>query len=102
MELDAVQFVLINRLCIEDVDIDEPEFVVFIQGEGMAVEEFVASLISTRLVALNGKTLELLTTECACAILPDGRRIAAENNTGRLKRWLDAYHKARRAAPAPA
>jgi hypothetical protein len=44
--------------------------------------------LETRLVGLSGNKLQLITEECQPAILPTGEYIAAENNSGRLTRWL--------------
>ena len=33
----------------------------------------------------------LLTEQASCVILPDGRFVVAENNSGRLLRWLNRY-----------
>lgn len=89
-ELTPEQFVIVNQLCQEEaIDITDPELRAYIRDEGLDFDEFIASLIKTRLVARNGNALELTTVECCCMILPDGRYIAAENNTGRLTRWVN-------------
>ena len=91
-ELTKEQFIVINLLCHgEKVDTTEQNFLSFVTDSGLTAEEFVEALIKTCLVARNGKELELTTVECACVILPDGRNIAAENNTGRLTRWVSRY-----------
>lgn len=55
---------------------------------------FWGALLDTGLVAgsSDGSELVLITRNCQTAILPDGRYVAAENNTGRLTRWIrDRY-----------
>jgi hypothetical protein len=32
--------------------------------------------------------LELITKQCECVIMPTGEYLAADNNSGRLSRWL--------------
>lgn len=94
-ELDLIQYAVVQRLCKHDVDIYDADFLQFLAAERRDVDEFVSSLIATTLVARNGSKLQLTTIQCDCVILPDGRRIAAENNTGRLTRWLEHYSKKR-------
>ncbi|WNK01073.1 hypothetical protein L2D14_06520 [Thalassospiraceae bacterium LMO-JJ14] len=95
-ELTKEQFVVINLLCQgETVDTSKKDFLSFVSGSGLTADEFINTLIETRLVARKGKELELTTVECLCVILPDGRSIAAENNTGRLSRWIDRYMQQR-------
>lgn len=96
VELDAAQFVIMNQLCREDIDADDPDFRSFVTGEGLDAEAFIHGLIATTLVARKGRILTLTTEECACVLLPDGRRIAGENNTGRLTRWTNRYMEERR------
>jgi hypothetical protein len=67
---------------------DDVEFVALAAEAGMSPENFVQSLIDTRLLARAGNELELITEGLVVALLPDGRIVAAENNTGRLSRWL--------------
>lgn len=91
-ELTAEQYVIMNRLCLgETIDVRDTELHSYITDAGLDFDNFVDSLIETRLVARNGNELELTTVECACMILPDGRYIAAENNTGRLTRWVRRF-----------
>lgn len=91
VELDATQFVIMNELCREDIDADDPDFLSFIASEGLDAEAFIDRQIATTLVARNERLLTLTTEECACVLLPDGRRIAGENNTGRLTRWMSRF-----------
>ena len=37
---------------------------------------------------MNGNVLELLTEGCVVSGLPDGQFVAADDNTGRLTRWI--------------
>ncbi len=88
--LDDPQFVIINRLCNgSEENIDDLDFIKFIESKGWNRKEFVQSLLDTSLVALDGNTLVLITEKCECVILPDGKFVAGENNSGRLTRWVD-------------
>lgn len=87
--LNNAQFVIVNELCNgDDVNIDDPELKQFVEKEVCTIDDFIDGLIETRLVAREGNTLRLATTGCSCMILPDGRYVAAENNSGRLTRWV--------------
>jgi hypothetical protein len=94
--LDGTQFVIVNRLCHDDIDSDDPEFRSFVERNGFDPEGFSDGLVATTLVARNGRILTLTTAQCACVLLPDGRRIAGENNTGRLTRWVERFMERRR------
>jgi hypothetical protein len=48
-------------------------------------------LLVTGLVAMADDEMELITDRCRTAVLPDGRLIAGEDNTGRLTRWIARY-----------
>lgn len=87
--LNSKQFTVMNRLCIGELeDIGDQEFISFIEKDRENFNLFVKSLLSTGLVGLNGRKLQLITKACQCVILPNGKFAAAENNSGRLSRWL--------------
>ncbi|MFI5137603.1 MAG: DUF6602 domain-containing protein [Sphingobacteriales bacterium] len=90
--IDQKQFVIIEELgskgkinIVEDVDL-----AVFVtEDEAYAsLQEFIDKLIATGLVYLNGQILRLLTDQCQCVFLPDGRVVAGENKSGRLTNWV--------------
>jgi len=90
--LTIEQFVIINQLCDGAIiDTSQQDFISFLTVAKQSVDEFISNIVATGLVARNREKLELTTTECKCAILPDGRYIAAEDNTGRLTRWVEKY-----------
>lgn len=96
-ELTPEQFVIINELCKNGtVDLTASELREFIVNAGLDFDDFVDTLIETRLVARNRSSLELTTVQCVCMILPDGRYIAADNNTGRLTRWVNRFMQLRK------
>ena len=90
--VDTTQFTIFRHLCDRgDIDITEPNFASFINEEGYTIESLIESLIQTHMVALDGNMLRLITYDCTCAILPDGRFVVADNNTGRLTRWINKF-----------
>lgn len=87
--VDSKQFVIFESLCREDcVDTTDPGFVKFVESDGVAVNDFIEGLRKTGLVALDGNRLRLTTVELQCAIFPDGGFAVAENNTGRMTRYM--------------
>lgn len=91
VEIDLDQNVVISILCNEDQSVTDPEFLDFLRGKGHDPEAFIDALCRTTLVARDGDMLQLTTSQCQVVALPDGRFVAANNNTGRLTRWLDKY-----------
>jgi hypothetical protein len=49
-------------------------------------------LLASRLVAMDGSRMELITEHCKVLALPDGRFAAEDDNTGRLTRWARAEY----------
>lgn len=87
--VSSTQFVIFNRLCNEaEESIDDKSLKEYIEKEGEDFDQFIESLTSTGLIALKDDKLELTTYECQCVILPDGRFVVADNNSGRLTRWV--------------
>jgi hypothetical protein len=90
--LSAQEFAVITRLCDGAViRIDDPGLLEFLAEENVDPRDFQERLLGTGLVAMAGTSIELITDRCRTAILPDGRFIAGEDNSGRLTRWLDRY-----------
>ncbi|MEO3756506.1 DUF6602 domain-containing protein [Streptomyces sp. B6B3] len=91
--LSNLQWVVINGLCQgKTVRFDDGSLISFLRAQGVEdLDRFWSELIETRLVAQSsdGCQLVLIATDCATAFLADGRIVAAENNTGRLFRWLN-------------
>lgn len=89
--LDLNQFTIISKLCSGiDEDITNPQYITWLTNQGIDSSDFLDSLLNTGLLALDGSFLRLTTECCQCAILPTGEYIAAENNTGRLFRWIES------------
>lgn len=86
--LNTKQFTIMNTLCAGLTEkITDHSLISHIEKDGEDFDSFIKSLLATNLVGLDGDELQLITEECQCAILPDGRFVAAENNTGRFTRW---------------
>jgi hypothetical protein len=96
------QFCVFNVLCVEEkISIEDAEFIQFLQKENESSDKFIEELTSTGLVALEGKDLYLTTEFCQCGVLPNGQYFVAENNSGRLTRWVSVFmekYKAQQAA----
>ncbi len=89
--LTDIQHVVMNQLCKRDIPTDEPDFQAFLKAEGVDAEVFIKELVATGLVASDGNFLRLTTDQFAAVLLPDGRFVGGENNTGRLMRWVGKY-----------
>lgn len=97
--IDENQNAVISILCNEDIRVTDPEFQQFLFRKGVDPETFIEALCRTTLVARDGDSLQLTTSKCQIVMLPDGRYVADNNNTGRLTRWLENYMAKRRASP---
>lgn len=91
IELDDEQNVVLDLLCKHDVYTTDPDLLGFLKRSGRDPDTFFRSLIETNLVAIDGTRLALTTVQCAIMVLPDGRIVAGENNTGRLERWVQRF-----------
>ncbi|BDU00971.1 hypothetical protein IFM12276_39990 [Nocardia sputorum] len=91
--LSVPQWVIVNMLCHgEKVRFDDERLIEYLTGEGVIdLDRFWSDLLSTTLVARSSDSMELvlITIDCHMAILPGGQLVAAENNTGRLFRWIE-------------
>lgn len=68
---------------------DDPRLVEWLRTQRRTWDSIVTELLGSRLVALTADgSLELITNQCQCVILPTGQYVVADNNTGRLDRWL--------------
>jgi hypothetical protein len=83
------EFVVLQRLCAgKSVSMDDADFLAWLRKREIQPEALRDGLLQTGLVATHGQELQLVTRECQCFILPTGEFVAAENNTGRLTRWI--------------
>jgi hypothetical protein len=88
--LTDTQFLMINYLCkYEEINILTAQFFGEVATkEGKTVNELADELCATSLVYLEANKIKLLTKQCACVVMPDGRLVAGENVSGRLARWV--------------
>jgi len=92
--LNEIEFTIMNILSLEEeIDITDKSFINYIKSKGETTESICASLNTKRLVVLVGSKLKLLTDECICMILPDGRYIAGENKSDRLINYALKFTK---------
>jgi hypothetical protein len=88
--LSVDQYVVIDQLCKgQEVDASDKDFISFAEQSQSSVADFVEALVKTGLVARSGNALKLTTIDCQIVFMPDGKCLAAENNTGRLSRWVE-------------
>ena len=93
-ELNFSQFTIINVLTrVDDHKLHIDDVRSYAESEKINPDELVSSLIDTALVAIRGDFIELTTKMCGCIILPGPKYVAAENNTGRLTRWINKNYK---------
>lgn len=83
-------FVILQRVVAgHQVRGDDPKLLVWLEAQNRTWEEVLDELLLSRLVAQDADgRLELVAKQCDLAILPSGAYVAAENNTGRLTRWV--------------
>jgi hypothetical protein len=94
------QAIVIAQLCAGvDVDFSDEDSIAWALKEGVDLDELRQGLQHTGLVAFAGDRPELLTDECKVTTLTDGRWVAADDNTGRLTRWLEALAEASTDSP---
>ena len=91
--VDETQFLVICETGHEGrINLTDPEFVAFLTERGYTPDGLVNSLNRVGLAARMGDELVLLTRECACVMLPDGRFAAGENSGGQLSRWVEEHY----------
>jgi hypothetical protein len=94
--LSEEQFVILNELCAGmGVNLTDASLLSYLSERDVSLESVRDGLLQTRLVAMNGDEFELATVSCQCAILPNGDYVAADNNTGRLTRWIARHFPTR-------
>ena len=93
---DKTTWIIIQILCKKPIDIEDSAFKEFLEKNQYPLERLLKNLRDSRLAALSGKKLKLLTNQCQCAVLPDGRFIAGENSSGRLTKWIFEFMEKRK------
>lgn len=79
--------VLAVILKVGHVDFANVEVWRWAAGRGLDLDALQKELLASRLVAMDGSRMELITENCKVLALPDGRFAAEDDNTGRLTRW---------------
>jgi hypothetical protein len=95
--LTSEQWVIIDSLCRgRRIRFADESLIAFLREQGLEgdLDQFWNELLASGLVARSSDSVELMliTTNCQSAFLPDGKIVAAENNTGRLTRWIDRHY----------
>ncbi|MEK4407565.1 DUF6602 domain-containing protein [Bacillus sp. FSL L8-0642] len=87
-ELTEHEVFIINWLCQHGVlDVNRPIFQNMLSSQGLLLEDVILGLNEKGLTYFHNGEFRLLIDECQIVIV-DGKWYAAENKTGRLKRWL--------------
>jgi hypothetical protein len=86
--VDQTTWVVLGLLCRDPIDINDDKFRQFLKKHECSLDELVKFLRDSRLAALSGTKLKLLTKCCRCGILPDGRFLAGEDSSGQLTKWI--------------
>lgn len=73
---------------IGPVDTTRQDFIDQAARSGATAEKMVSSLLATDLVAMDGTHLVSTARSPVTAMLPDGRIVVGDDNTGRVSRWL--------------
>ncbi len=90
IEISLQEFIVFNLLCKENcVDIDSPLFLDIVKDSKLDKTDFIKKITSTTYAALDGNNLSLTTDKCVCAILPNGKFVIAENEDGKLFKYID-------------
>ena len=88
-KLSEVEFQVLTSICAgESVDLEDPQFTSWLVEQGTSLLELRDALLQTRLVAIEGSEIVLITVNCRTAILPSGELVAGEDGTGRFTRWV--------------
>lgn len=78
------------------VRFNDPDVIEYLRAAQIDRDALQQGLVDTRLVAMQGDEIVLLTEELLVVALPTGETVAADNSTGRLTRWLQRELRAPR------
>ncbi|WOI37294.1 DUF6602 domain-containing protein [Alteromonas sp. CI.11.F.A3] len=92
LEISPPVFAIFTQLIQADVCTTEKAFIEFAEEQSDNVEKFIKEITSTNVVSFDGKFLSLYSENLIASILPDGRFVIAENNSGRFDAWLAKYY----------
>jgi hypothetical protein len=83
------QAVIFHQLCTgKIVRIDDPDLLKWLASKREKLDDVLKPLFEKGLILLDGKKIKLTTEMLACMILPTGKFVVAENNSGRLTNWV--------------
>ncbi len=85
---DIEGFVLLTLGKKQTIQGNDPDFVSFITSRGADPNDVIKSLCKKGLIYHQECTIGYLTDECVVIFLPDGRAVAGENKSGRMRRWM--------------
>lgn len=88
--VNRAQFSVLRELQKHDIDLaTDKSLEAFVVQNGYAsLREFVAHLEQTGFVSVEGSMLRMIADKLDFVFSPDGNTYAADNNNGRLSRWI--------------
>jgi len=90
VEVSEIEVTILFALSRKDkIDINEPDFISFINSKGADVNDVVKSLCNKRLIYLQDGVIKYLIDACVVSFLPDGRTFAGDDKSGRMTRWTN-------------
>lgn len=88
-KLTKAEYAILYPLCNgNEVNSKNEKLLEFLTEEGVTLQEVTETLKQKRLASLEGECFHLLTEELMLGFVPGLGCVAAENNSGRLTRWL--------------
>ncbi|NGN96571.1 hypothetical protein G5S52_02540 [Grimontia sp. S25] len=88
VEVTSSVYAIFHQLTKSDVYTKELDFIEFAEKEAGSVSDFIDQITSTNFATYDGESLSLNSENLIAAVLPDGRFVLAENNSGRFDAWL--------------
>ncbi len=71
-----------------EININEDDFVDYINSQGANVIDIIKALCDKRLIYYQNDVIKYLTDSCVVIFLPDGRAVAGDNKSGQMTRWM--------------
>lgn len=88
VEVTSSVYAIFHQLTQSDVYTKEPDFIELAEKESGSVSDFIDQITSTNFASYDGESLSLNSENLITAVLPDGRFVLTENNSGRFNAWL--------------
>lgn len=88
--VNSAQFSVLRELQKHDIDLntDKSMETFVVQSGYTSLQEFVDDLEQTGFVSVEGSILRMIANKLDFVFSPDGNTYAADNNDGRLSRWI--------------